>query len=153
MPDAGCADTLGKALLDAAFLFRAGAIRALLPEAGPAPQQARQPPERPIVVVADSSFAALELLDTARHKLCTITRLRLDAALSEHPSVSAPSLNSPLLDMIYHDLQCRSVRRGEVRWQRDHQRIVAQGPFQRRLAAQQIHRAYRSADIAGLLAQ
>ena len=38
-------------------------------------------PERPIVVVADSSFAALELLDAARHELCMITRLRLDAAL------------------------------------------------------------------------
>lgn len=38
-------------------------------------------PERPIVVVADSSFAALELLDATRRKVCVITRLRLDAAL------------------------------------------------------------------------
>jgi hypothetical protein len=38
-------------------------------------------PERPIVVVADSSFAALELLDATRRKVCIITRLRLDAAL------------------------------------------------------------------------
>ena len=38
-------------------------------------------PKRPIVVVADSSFAALELLDAVRHKLCMVTRLRLDAAL------------------------------------------------------------------------
>jgi hypothetical protein len=39
-------------------------------------------PERPIVLVADSSFAALELLDAAgRHKFCVVTRLRLDAAL------------------------------------------------------------------------
>ena len=37
--------------------------------------------ERLIVVVADSSFAALGVLDAARHKLCMITRLRLDAAL------------------------------------------------------------------------
>ena len=38
-------------------------------------------PERPIVVVADSSFAALELLDATRRKVCVVTRLRLDAAL------------------------------------------------------------------------
>ena len=38
-------------------------------------------PERPIVVVADSSFAALELLDATRRKFCIVTRLRLDAAL------------------------------------------------------------------------
>lgn len=38
-------------------------------------------PERPIVVVADSSFAALELLDAVRRQICIITRLRLDAAL------------------------------------------------------------------------
>lgn len=38
-------------------------------------------PDRPIVVVADSSFAALEMLGATRRKLCVITRLRLDAAL------------------------------------------------------------------------
>jgi hypothetical protein len=38
-------------------------------------------PERPIVVVADSSFAALELLDATHGKFCVVTRLRLDAAL------------------------------------------------------------------------
>lgn len=38
-------------------------------------------PERPIVVVADSSFAALQLLDATRRKFYLVTRLRLDAAL------------------------------------------------------------------------
>ena len=38
-------------------------------------------PERLIVIVADSSFAALELLNATRQKFCIITRLRLDAAL------------------------------------------------------------------------
>jgi hypothetical protein len=38
-------------------------------------------PESAIVVVSDSSFAALELLATVRSKLCVVTRLRLDAAL------------------------------------------------------------------------
>lgn len=48
-------------------------------------------PERPIVLVADSSFAALELLDAARrHKFCVITRLRLDAALYDPAPQRAP---------------------------------------------------------------
>ncbi len=40
-------------------------------------------PEREVVVVGDSSFAALELLDAVRGALTVITRLRLDAALYE----------------------------------------------------------------------
>ena len=38
-------------------------------------------PQRRIVIVADSSFAALELLNAVRDRLAVITRLRLDAAL------------------------------------------------------------------------
>jgi hypothetical protein len=49
-------------------------------------------PERPIVVVADSSFAALELLDAMRHKLCIVTRLRLDAALYDPAPERAPGM-------------------------------------------------------------
>lgn len=40
-------------------------------------------PERQIVVVADSSFAALELLEAVRAEVTVITRLRMDAALYE----------------------------------------------------------------------
>ncbi len=40
-------------------------------------------PGREIVVVADSSFAALELLEAVRQEVCVITRLRQDAALYE----------------------------------------------------------------------
>ncbi len=40
-------------------------------------------PQREIVVVGDSSFAALELLDAVRGEVTVITRLRLDAALYE----------------------------------------------------------------------
>ncbi len=43
-------------------------------------------PEREVVVVADSSFAALELLEAVRQQVCLITRLRLDAALYEPAS-------------------------------------------------------------------
>lgn len=40
-------------------------------------------PGRRLVVVADSSYAALEFLEQVRHSFCFITRLRLDAALYE----------------------------------------------------------------------
>jgi hypothetical protein len=43
----------------------------------------RWQPERKIVVVADSSYAALDLLHMVRHCVTMITRLRLDAALYE----------------------------------------------------------------------
>lgn len=38
---------------------------------------------RLIIIVADSSYAVLDLLDAVRSKVCVITRLRLDAALYE----------------------------------------------------------------------
>lgn len=44
---------------------------------------ARWLPQREIVVTADSSFAALELLDAVRQHVTVVTRLRLDAALYE----------------------------------------------------------------------
>ncbi len=40
-------------------------------------------PQREVVVVADSSFAALELLAAVRGEVAIVTRLRLDAALYE----------------------------------------------------------------------
>jgi len=40
-------------------------------------------PNRLIIIVSDSSYAVLELLDAVRPKACMITRLRLDAALYE----------------------------------------------------------------------
>lgn len=40
-------------------------------------------PTRELVVVGDHTYAALEWLDTVRHAMCVITRLRLDAALYE----------------------------------------------------------------------
>src|SRR5918995_800762 len=44
-------------------------------------QVARWLPDRRIVAVADQSFAAIDLLNAVRHRLCMITRLRLDARL------------------------------------------------------------------------
>jgi hypothetical protein len=50
---------------------------------------ARWLPSRDLVVVADSSFAALELLEAVRHEVTVVTRLRLDAALYE-PAPECP---------------------------------------------------------------
>ncbi|WP_426054333.1 hypothetical protein [Janthinobacterium sp. PSPC2-1] len=47
-------------------------------------------PEWSIVVVADSSFAALNLLAAVREPLCVVTRLRLDAALYDPAPARAP---------------------------------------------------------------
>ena len=49
-------------------------------------------PDREITFVADSSFAALELLDKVKtlHRSNVITRLRLDAALYDPPPQCVP---------------------------------------------------------------
>ncbi len=44
-------------------------------------QTKRWLPNRRLVIVADSGFAALDLLASVRHQVCMITRLRLDASL------------------------------------------------------------------------
>ena len=55
-------------------------------------------PERPIVVVADNSFAVLELLAAVRRKVCIVTRLRLDAALYDPAPPRQPgTIGRPLL--------------------------------------------------------
>jgi hypothetical protein len=48
---------------------------------------ARWLPDRRIVGVTDSSFAAIELLNDVRRRVCMITRLRLDARLFDPPLV------------------------------------------------------------------
>jgi hypothetical protein len=53
-------------------------------------------PHRQIVVVADSSFAVLNLLHRVRHQVCMITRLRLDAALyAPVPPRAVPTRGRP----------------------------------------------------------
>jgi hypothetical protein len=51
---------------------------------------ARWLPERDLVVTADSSFAALELLEAVRESVTVVTRLRMDAALYEPAPARAP---------------------------------------------------------------
>lgn len=51
---------------------------------------ARWLPRREVVVAADSSFAALELLEAVRPSVTVVTRLRLDAALYEPAPARRP---------------------------------------------------------------
>src|ERR1700712_3411729 len=53
-------------------------------------QPARWLPHRRIVAVADTSFAAIELLAAVRHRVTVVTRLRLDAALRDPPPPRPP---------------------------------------------------------------
>src|SRR5205085_12530995 len=53
-------------------------------------------PEREIIIVADSSFAALELLWAVCREVTMITRLRLDAALYEPAPARQPRQNGRL---------------------------------------------------------
>jgi hypothetical protein len=53
-------------------------------------QVARWLPGRRVVAVADSSFAALELLDAVRRRVAVVTRLRLDARLFAPPPPRTP---------------------------------------------------------------
>jgi hypothetical protein len=51
---------------------------------------ARWLPNREVIAVADSSYAAIELLAAVRHRLTVITRLRLDARLFDPPPPRLP---------------------------------------------------------------
>ena len=53
-------------------------------------QMARWLPDRQVIVVADMSYAAIELLEAVRRHLTVITRLRLDARLFDPPPVRLP---------------------------------------------------------------
>jgi len=53
-------------------------------------QTARWLPNRQIIGVADSSYAAVELLNAMRSRICMITRLRLDARLFNPPARRLP---------------------------------------------------------------
>ena len=82
MPDVAGADSVGGALLGIAVLYGTVILATVLPGSLPAPEQADRParqlllivkrwlPERAIIVVADSTFAALALLGAVRQHVC-----------------------------------------------------------------------------------
>jgi hypothetical protein len=53
-------------------------------------QASRWLPGRKIIAVADSSYAAIDLLNAVRRRVCMITRLRLDARLFDPPARRRP---------------------------------------------------------------
>ncbi len=105
-PDAAGADSLGRQRLGVAVPDSACPIRARLREHGwrhrrPTDwarqlvlQTRRWVPERDLVLIGDSGFAALELLDAlARQGIVCITRLRLNATLYEPAAPRLPGTN------------------------------------------------------------
>ena len=53
-------------------------------------QTARWLPDRQIIGVADSSYAAIDLLNAVRGRVCIVTRLRMDARLFDPPARRRP---------------------------------------------------------------
>jgi hypothetical protein len=91
-------------------------------------------PEREIVVVADSSFAALELLAAVRREMTVITRWRLDAALYEPAPVRPPRQNGrprlkgvrlPTLETVLKDAQTVWTQHTVGGWYGGSERAVA----------------------------
>lgn len=82
-------------------------------------------PERELVVVGDSTYAALEWLDSVRDAVCVITRLRLDAALYEAAPPRKPRQNGrprkkgqrlPTLEQVLSDASTRWVTVTVANW-------------------------------------
>jgi hypothetical protein len=90
-------------------------------------------PEREMVVVADSSFAALELLAAVRREMTVITRLRLDAALYEPAPVRQPrqkgrprlkGVRLPTLEAVLKSEQTRWSQQRVAGWYGGTARVV-----------------------------
>jgi hypothetical protein len=98
-------------------------------------QARRWLPKRFLVVVADSSFAVIDLLwqlCQLRNPICMITRLRLDAALYE-PATSTPGARGrprkkgqrlPTLETIAEDKQTRWKRLTVQQWYGEKKRMI-----------------------------
>ncbi len=82
-------------------------------------QASRWLPDRKIIAVADSSFAAIELLRAVRRRICMITRLRLDARLFNPPARRRPGTigRPPVIGKRQATLATRLVN-PKTRWRR-----------------------------------
>jgi len=90
-------------------------------------------PKRKIVVVADSSFAALDLIAAVRRHVCLVTRLRLDASLFEPAPKRRAGQNGrppkkgrrlPKLSMRLEDKKTRWTRLSMPYWYGDKRCIL-----------------------------
>ncbi len=96
-------------------------------------QVRRWVPERKIVVVADSSFAALDLIAMVRRHVCLVTRLRLDASLFEPAPERRPGQNGrprkkgrrlPKLSELLEEKKTRWTRLSTPYWYGDERCIL-----------------------------
>ena len=96
-------------------------------------QMRRWLPKRKIVVVADSSFAALDLIAAVRRHVCFVTRLRLDASLFEPAPKRRAGQNGrppkkgrrlPKLSMRLEDKKTRWTRLSMPYWYGDKRCIL-----------------------------
>jgi hypothetical protein len=80
---------------------------------------ARWLPDRPLVAVADTTYAAIELLAAVRARLTLITRLRLDARLFDPPPPRRPGQRGrPALTGARQPTLCERVADPKTAWQR-----------------------------------
>ena len=79
---------------------------------------ARWLPGRRVVAVADSSFAALELLGAVRRRLVVVTRLRLDARLFAPPPRTPRTIGRPRLVGDRLPTLARRLDDRRTRWRR-----------------------------------
>ena len=94
---------------------------------------ARWLPRREVVVTADSSFAALELLEAVRAEVTVVTRLRLDAALYEPVAPRQPGQvgrprktgrRLPTLQAVAADRKTRWQKLKVENWYGEGERVV-----------------------------
>jgi DDE superfamily endonuclease len=75
-------------------------------------------PDRYIVLVADSAFAAIELLAAVRNHVCVVTRLRLDANLFEFPSQKPKGRGRPPIKGKPHKKLSAILKERNISWKR-----------------------------------
>src|SRR5580700_1775418 len=75
-------------------------------------------PERYIVLVADSAFAAIEFLAAVREHVCVVTRLRLDANLFAFPPPRRNSRGRPAIKGKKLRKLSAVLKDSKTRWQR-----------------------------------
>jgi hypothetical protein len=77
-------------------------------------------PDRYVVLVADSTFAAIEFLAAVRNHVCVITRLRLDANLFAFPPPKRKDRGRPPIKGKRLQKLSAVLKDRKVRWQRCH---------------------------------
>jgi len=75
-------------------------------------------PDRYIVLVADSAFAAIELLAAVGNHVCVVTRLRLDANLFEFPSQKRKGRGRPPIKGKPHKKLSAILNDRNISWKR-----------------------------------